>query len=282
MGIKLDGVALARKITNELKDRCDILSHNHIYPTLTVAVSDPSNMIYANQIDKRCKEIGINVDMRVYNELKIGKCYELTKIKNPIIFVKPLIGVEEQTISKFINPILDVDGWSFENIGRLNANMNPYHVPCTAKSVLKLLLEYSVKISGKKALVIGRSNNVGRPIASLLEQNGATVTVAHSDTYYGLVVDEIISSDIIVSCVGKKDFMTYTQFNTWVDPVFLPVDDLDDLLSTKIIVDVGGGDFSEDFKSKCALWTPDKSCIGPMTTVCVCDNILNYYEKYFY
>lgn len=282
MGIKLDGATLAQKITNELKDRCVILSHNHIYPTLTVVVSDQNNMVYANQIKKRCKEVGINVDMRVYDGLNIKKCIELIQIKNPTVFVKPLIGVEEQIISEYINPALDVDGWSIRNIGRLNANMNPCHIPCTAKGVIKLLLEHSVEISGKKALVIGRSNNVGRPIANLLEQHGATVTVAHSGTYYGLVVDEIISSDIIVSCVGKKDFMTYTQFNTWVDPVFLPVDDLDDLLSTKIIVDVSGGDFSEDFKSKCVLWTSSKGCIGPMTTVCICDNVLNYYEKYFY
>lgn len=281
MGTKLDGAFLARKITNELKDRCDILSNNHIYPMLTVVVSDPNNMIYANHIEKRCKEIGIDVDMKAYDGLNTEKCHELAQIQNPIIFVKPIVGVNEQTISKFINPVLDVDGWSVENIGKLNTNINPYHVSCTAKGVLKLLLDYNVEINSKKALVIGRSNNVGRPVASLLEQKGVTVTVAHSDTYYGLVVDEIISSDIIVSCVGKKDFMTYTQFNTWVDLTFLPVDDLDDILSTKIIIDVGGGDFNEDFKSKCAFWTPDKGCIGPMTVVCVCDNVLNYYEKYF-
>lgn len=278
MGIKLDGASLVRKIVNELKDRCDILSNNHVYPTLTVVVSDSANMIYANQIEKRCKEVGINVDMRVCDGLTIAKCHELVQIQNPIIFVKPIVGVNEQTISKFINPVLDVDGWGIENIGRLSANMNPHHVPCTAKGVIKLLLEHDVKISGKKALVIGRSNNVGRPIANLLEQNGATVTAAHSDTDFGLVVDEIVSSDIIVSCVGKKDFMTYRQFNTWIDPLFLPVDDL---LSTKIIIDVGGGDFNEDFKSKCLLWTGDRGCIGPMTTVCVCDNVLSYYEKYF-
>mgnify|MGYP002769459238 CR=1 FL=1 len=278
MGIKLDGVALARKITNELKDRCNILSNNHIYPTLTVVISDPNNMIYANQIKKRCKEVGINVDMRCYDGLNIEKCHELAQIQNPIIFVKPIMGVNEQTISKFINPVLDVDGWSIENIGRLNANMNPYHVPCTAKGILKLLLKYNVEFIGKKALVIGRSNNVGRPVASLLEQNGATVTVAHSDTDFGLLYREIKNSDIIISCVGKKDFVTLDELYKWVDSELYFVSNM---LSIKIIVDVGGGDFDEDFKSRCLLWTPDKGCIGPMTTVCVCDNVLNYYEKYF-
>ena len=274
MGIKLDGVALARKITNELKDRCNILSNNHIYPTLTVVISDPNNMIYANQIKKRCKEVGISADMRVYDGLNIKKCIELIQIKNPIVFVKPLIGVEEQIVSECINPALDVDCWSIRNIGRLNANTNPCHIPCTAKGVLKLLLEYSVKISGKKALVIGRSNNVGRPIANLLEQRGVTVTVAHSDTDSGLLYQEIKNADIIVSCIGKKDFVTLDKLYHWTNAEF-------DMLSTKIIIDVGGGDFDEDFKSRCLLWTPDKGCIGPMTTVCVCDNVLNYYEKYF-
>lgn len=278
MGIELDGATLAQKIANELKDRCDILSHNHIYPTLTVVVSDSNNMIYANQIKKRCKEVGINVDMGVYDGLTIAKCHELAQIQNPIIFVKPIVGVNEQTISKFINPVLDVDGWSVENIGRLNVNMNPYHVPCTAKGVLKLLLEYNVEIIGKKALVIGRSNNVGHPIATLLEQNGATVTVAHSDTDSGLLYQEIKNSDIIISCVGKKDFVTLDELYYWADSELYFVSDM---LSTKIIIDVGGGDFSEGFKSKCAFWTPDKGCIGPMTVVCICDNVLNYYEKYF-
>ena len=278
MGIKLDGASLARKIENELKDRCDTLSNIPIYPMLTVVVSNPNNMIYANQIEKRCKKVGINVDMRVYDRLTITKCHELAQIQNPIIFVKPVVGVNEQVISKFINPVLDVDGWSIENIGRLNANMNPYHVSCTAKGVVKLLSEYNVKISGKKALVIGRSNNVGRPIANLLEQNGVTVTMAHSDTDFYLLYQEIKNSDIIISCVGKKDFITLDKlyYRSDSEPYFAPV-----ALSAKIIIDVGGGDFSEDFKSKCLLWTGDKGCIGPMTTVCVCDNVLNYYEKYF-
>lgn len=279
MGIKLDGTSLARKIANELEDRCDTLSNIHIYPMLTVVVSDPNNMIYANQIEKRCKEVGINVDMRVYDGLTITKCHELTQIQNPIIFVKPIVGVNEQTISKFINPVLDVDGWSIENIGRLNANMNPYHVPCTAKGVMKLLSGYDVKIRGKKALVIGRSNNVGRPIANLLEQNGATVTMAHSDTDFDLLYQEIKNSDIIISCVGKKDFITLDKlyYRSDSEPYFAPV-----TLSAKIIIDVGGGDFGEDFKSKCLLWTGGKGCIGPMTTVCVCDNVLSYYEEYYF
>lgn len=271
MGIKLDGATLAQKITNELKDRCDVLSNNYAYPVLTVVVSDPNDMIYANQIKKRCQKVEINVDMRIYDGLTVAKCHELTQIQNPIIFVKPIVGVNEQTISKFINPVLDVDGWSIENIGRLNADMRPYHVPCTAKGVMKLLSTHNVEIIGKKALVIGRSNNVGRPIASLLEQNGATVTVAHSDTNSNLLYQEIKNADIIISCVGKKDFVTL-DLELWFAP---------DMLSTKTIVDVGCGDFNEDFKSKCLFWTPDKSCIGPMTTVCVCDNVLNYYEKYF-
>lgn len=271
MGIKLDGASLARKIANELKDRCDTLSNIHIYPMLTVVVSDSTNMIYANQIEKRCKEVGINVDMQVCDRLTIAKCRELTQIQNPIIFVKPIVGVDEQTISQFINPVLDVDGWSIENIGRLSANMNPYHVPCTAKGVMKLLSEHNVEISSKKTLVIGRSNNVGRPIATLLEQNGATVTVAHSDTNSNLLYQEIKNADIVISCVGKKDFVTL-DLELWFAP---------DMLSTKIIIDVGGGDFSEYLKSKCLLWTGDRGCIGPMTTVCVCDNVLSYYEKYF-
>lgn len=278
MGIKMNGASLAQKIANDLKDRCDVLHNNNIYPILTIVVSDPNNMIYAKAKKKRCEEIGINVDLRVYDGLTVKICSELSKIKNPIIFDKPIIGVTEELISGFINPVLDVDGWSVENVGRLVMGRGPYHVPCTVKGVMSLLAEYNVKIGDKKVLVIGRSNNVGRPIASLFEQYGATVTVAHSYTDFGLLIDEIIQSDIIVSCVGKKDFMTYDEFDAWVDPLFFPVDNW---LSSKIIIDVGGGDFNEDFKSKFKIWTPDKSCIGPMTVVSVCDNVLNYYEKYF-
>ena len=157
----------------------------------------------------------------------------------------------------------------------------PYHRPCTPSGVMRLLKEYNIPLEGKNALVIGRSNIVGRPMAMMLEHAGCTVTVAHSKTDSGLLPTLFSCADIVVSAVGKKNIVSLNDLDDW---------DVEGLKS-KIVIDVGMnrdengklcGDFSEELKQKAAYYTPTPGGTGPMTVAMLMQNVIEFYENYYF
>ena len=158
----------------------------------------------------------------------------------------------------------------------------PYHRPCTPSGVMRLLEEYNIPLEGKNALVIGRSNIVGRPMAMMLEHAGCTVTMAHSKTNKESLIDYFVYSNIVVSAVGKKDIIAYEDLkgNFGLET-----------LSEKILIDVGMnrdengklcGDFSEELKQKAAYYTPTPGGTGPMTVAMLMQNVIEFYENYYF
>ena len=134
-------------------------------------------------------------------------------------------------------------------------------------------------LEGKNALVIGRSNIVGRPMAMMLEHAGCTVTVAHSKTTKDSLIENFVSADIVVSAVGKRNVVS--------DAEFLPSKRLKD----KVLIDVGMnrdengklcGDFSEELKQKAAYYTPTPGGTGPMTVAMLMQNVIEFYENYYF
>ncbi len=283
MGIKMDGKALADKICLDLKARCDVLKSRNISPVLTIITSgeDSASKVYVRNKVKRCEEIGIKADVRHYDYLTEQDFLDLNReVGNPIIVQEPITGeVDHDFVAEYLNLVQDVDGFADYNVARLATGGKPYNYPCTPNGVMALLHEYGIEIEGKNALVIGRSNIVGRPMAMMLEHAGCTVTVAHSKTAKDSLIENFVSADIVVSAVGKRNVVS--------DAEFLPSKRLKD----KVLIDVGMnrdengklcGDFSEELKQKAAYYTPVPGGVGAMTVAMLMKNTIEYYERYYF
>lgn len=287
MGIRMDGKALADKICLDLKERCSKLIEFGIQPVLTIVTTgdDSASKVYVRNKVKRCEEIGIKADVRHYDYLTKVDFSELHReVDNPIIVQEPITGeVDHEYVAEFLNPCQDVDGFAHTNVALLSTGNQPLNYPCTPNGVMALLHEYGVEIEGKNALVIGRSNIVGRPMAMMLEHEGATVTIAHSKTKN--LLNHVFNADIVVSAIGHR--MTNIEQNVADVKKILGVSNP---MADKIIVDVGMnrdengklcGDFSEEFKAKFGLWSPVPGGCGVMTVCKLMENTIKFYERGF-
>lgn len=283
MGIKLDGKFLANNICQNLATRCDHLKECGIEPALIIITTgdNAASQSYAKAKIARCKEIGIWSVVRHYDYLTKAEFMGLLSYaKSPIIVQEPIVGeVDYNFINTRLDPWQDVDGFSCTNMGRLAAGFKPLNAPCTPMGVMRLLDKYMINVEGKNALVINRSNIVGRPMAMMLEHEGATVTIAHSKTKS--LMPLMSKADIIISATGhrmtdlERDVEMYCKVS---------VDDR----RFKTIIDVGVnrdenghlyGDFSEGFKAKYGYWTPCVGGVGPMTTAILMENVIRFYER---
>ena len=284
MGIKMDGKALADKICLELKARCDTLKARNFTPKLTIITTgeDSASKVYVRNKVKRCEEIGIEADVQHFDKLNYIDIDDIIGfIKNPIIVQEPITGnVTHAYVAGKLFALNDVDGFSNLNMALLATGEKPYHRPCTPSGVMRLLEEYNISLEGKNALVIGRSNIVGRPMAMMLEHAGCTVTVAHSKTGSNMLLTLFAQADIVVSAVGKKDIISLHDLEGW-----------DSGLENKILIDVGMnrdengklcGDFSEELKQKAAYYTPVPGGVGAMTVAMLMQNVIEYYENYYF
>ena len=285
MGIKMDGKALADKIAAGLKQRCENLKSKSLIPSVDIYTTDDDSIanMYLRSKLNRCQEIGIETVVKNCGEYDtLGIIRSISNSNNPVIIEEPIPStIDKELLCSILISWRDLDGWSMWNKAKLYSNAEPNFYPCTPKGIMRLLKEYNVDYTGKNALVIGRSDIVGHPIAWMLSQNGCTVTMAHSKTNESDLINYAISADIIVSAVGKSNIIDFQEFN---DECFGMGEQL---LSGKVIIDVGMnfedgilvGDFTEEFKSKTALWNSVRGCIGPMTTISLCENVIEFYER---
>ena len=205
----LDGQQLRDKIFDELKIKLDKMP---IKPTLAVVLAgdDSSSRIYVNNKKKCAEKLGINSIVLEYpydvtEQELIIKIQELNADDSITAILVQLPLPPHINKSNVINTILpqkDVDGLTIYNCGKLFAGEKPYVYPCTPKGILLLLDEYDIEIEGKHVVVIGRSKLVGKPVAQMLLQRNATVTMCHS--YTKNLADIIKTADIVVSAVGKN------------------------------------------------------------------------------
>lgn len=285
MGIKMDGKALADKIAVDLKQRCENLKSKSLIPSVDIYTTDDDSIanMYLRSKLNRCQEIGIETVVKNCGEYDtLGIIRSISNSNNPVIIEEPIPStIDKELLCSILISWRDLDGWSMWNKAKLYSNAEPNFYPCTPKGIMRLLKEYNVNFTGKNALVIGRSDIVGHPIAWMLSQHGCTVTMAHSKTNESDLINYAISADIIVSAVGKPNIIDFQEFN---DECFGMGEKL---LSDKVIIDVGmnfedgilAGDFTEEFKSKTAMWNSVRGCIGPMTTISFCENVIEFYER---
>ena len=285
MGTKMDGKALADKIAVNLKQRCENLKSKNLIPSVDIYTANDDSIanMYLRSKLNRCQEIGIETVVKNCSEYNtLGIIRSISNSNNPVIIEEPIpSAIDKELLCGILISRRDLDGWSMWNKAKLYSNAEPNFYPCTPKGIMRLLKEYNVDFKGKNALVIGRSDIVGHPIAWMLSQNGCTVTMAHSGTNESDLVNFAIGADIIISAVGKPNIIDFNEFN---DECFGMGEKL---LSDKVIIDVGMnfedgilvGDFTEDFKSKAALWNSVRGGIGPMTTISLCENVIEFYER---
>jgi len=205
----LDGKKLRDKIFEKVKAK---LTNMQNKPTLAVilAGNNQSSRIYVNNKKKTAENLGINSIIIEYPENVsekeiLDKIQELNKNDSvtAILVQLPLPShINKNKVIESILPQKDVDGLTSYNSGKLFAGEKPYVYPCTPKGILLLLDEYNIEIEGKHAVVIGRSNLVGKPVAQMLLNRNATVTICHSKTKNLENITK--TADILISAVGKN------------------------------------------------------------------------------
>lgn len=209
MTIILDGKKLRDKIFENLKQRLNNMSEK---PTLAVILvgDDPASQIYVKNKKKTAENLGINSIVINYpadisENILLDKIQELNndnKITAILVQLPLPKHIDKFKIIDAIAPEKDVDGLTPYNSGKLFSGEEPYVYPCTPKGILLLLDEYNIELAGKHVVVIGRSNLVGKPVAQMLLNRNATVTMCHSHTKN--LSDITKTADIVVSAVGKN------------------------------------------------------------------------------
>ena len=211
----IDGKAIAATMRQTFKARVDLLAQRGERPGLVVILvgADPASQVYVRNKVNGCLAIGMHSEKLEYPadvapQVVLEKIAELNSDASVhgILVQLPLpLQFNEQEILEAIAPEKDVDGFHAENVGALLQG-KPQFIPCTPYGVIKMLEASGVDLVGMDAVVIGRSNIVGKPMAALLINAGATVTVCHSKTKN--LAEHVARADLVVAAVGRAKFVT--------------------------------------------------------------------------
>ena len=275
----IDGRKIAEKLKQKLKKQIlDIKSNFKTVPALTVILvgEDPASLIYVKNKEKFSKEIGINSQVIRYpdnieEKVLLNKIKQLNKNKkiSGILVQLPLPKhIDKKKVIETIHPEKDVDGFHPINVGNLSSGYNS-KVPCTPLGCLLLIKEVEKNLSGKHAVVIGRSNLNGKPMAQLLLKENCTVTITHSKTKD--LKSECNKADIIVAAVGKPLLVK----GDWVKKNAIVIDVGINKTAKGIVGDV---DFNEVSKVAKAI-TPVPGGVGPMTIACLLSNTVECFKR---
>ncbi len=271
----IDGKSISAKVKDEIKSAASDLAAKGVKPALAVILvgDDAASKTYVASKEKACAACGIrSVAHRLNSDVSEAALLELIENLNEdesidgILVQLPLPKhIDTNKILEKISPQKDVDGFSAINVGKLTSGLADGFVPCTPLGVMRLLEEYSVQIAGKNAVVLGRSNIVGKPMASLLLNADATVTIAHSKTKN--LKQLCADADILVAAVGRTHFVN-----------------ADMVKEGAVVIDVGinrgedgklRGDVDFDAVApKCSLITPVPGGVGPMTIAMLLSNTI--------
>lgn len=270
----LDGKELAQKIRSNLKIKVDELKLEGIHPKLAVIMigEDPSSKIYVRNKSKACEEIGIEYEefllkdtIQMEELLKLIDTLNKRQDVHGILLQSPIPNNLDINLAfKSIVPEKDVDGFNPVNVGRLCLNQDGF-VSCTPFGVMKLLEEYNIDVEGKNAVIIGRSNIVGKPMAQCLLNKNATITICHSKTKE---LDKITkTADILISAVGKPKFVKKNMVKEGAVVIDVGTNRLED---GKLVGDV---DFDEVAPITSYI-TKVPGGVGPMTIAMLMTNIV--------
>jgi 5,10-methylene-tetrahydrofolate dehydrogenase/Methenyl tetrahydrofolate cyclohydrolase len=282
--ILLDGKATAKSIRTELKaEVADLTAKHGRAPGLAVILvgEDPASQVYVRNKERACAEVGIlSLPHRLPAETSQQELEALIAELNAdprvdgILLQLPVPkGLDSRRCLELIRPDKDVDGFHPANMGRLAQGL-PGLQPCTPAGVIELLRRYDLPTQGKSAVVVGRSNIVGRPLSIMLSQPGrfgdATVTLCHSRTPD--LAELCQRADFVFSAIGKPKFVTCDMVKEGAVVVDVGINRVDDTL-------VGDCDF-EFLCTRASAMTPVPGGIGPMTIAMLMKNSVQAYKEH--
>lgn len=275
----LDGKELSKEIRNKLKQRVTVLKEKGITPKLAVILvgEDEASKVYVHNKHRAAEKIGIEtIDIKLAQDitekellLQVRKYNEDDSIHGILVQLPLPKQISEEKVTCAIAPEKDVDGFHPVNIGHLFMN-NPHSLPCTPHGIMKFFEKYELPIAGKNVVIVGRSNIVGRPMAAMMLNNDATVTITHSKTKN--LSEFTRQADILIAAVGHAAFIKKN-----------------DVKPGAVIIDVGMnrndkgklvGDVEQKGVSEVASYiTPVPGGVGPMTIAMLMEQTVKFAER---
>jgi methylenetetrahydrofolate dehydrogenase (NADP+)/methenyltetrahydrofolate cyclohydrolase len=270
----LDGKKVAKELRESLKDHIESISYaKGRMPCLHVIMvgEDEASQRYVRNKQKACEEVGIRSVTKVFPEdissaaiINYIKELNTDKSVDGILIQLPLpqrLTAYTETILSAIDSSKDVDGFKDDNVGKVSKGKINSFIPCTPNGIMTLLNSYNLDVAGKHCVIVGRSNIVGKPMAQLLLNKDATVTICHSKTVD--LPSFTRSADILISAVGKPNFISK-----------------DMIKPDAIVIDVGinsvnghlCGDVCKDVADVASYLTPVPGGVGPMTVAMLLQN----------
>lgn len=269
----IDGKALAKNVRENLKKDIENLKESGIYPKLAVILvgNDKASQVYVRSKNKACAELGIDYEeilldenttmeklLRIIDELNERKDISGILLQSPIP-----AGLDINEAFRRISPEKDVDGFNPVSIGKLCLNQDTF-VSCTPYGIMKMFEAYNIDIKGKHAVILGRSNIVGKPMSLILLNRDATITICHSKTKD---LKEITKqADILIAAIGKKHFVTADMVKEGAVVIDVGINRTDEGI-------FGDVDF-ENVKDKTSYITPVPGGVGPMTVAMLMNNVV--------
>ena len=275
MATLLKGKPVADALSAEIREEVDYLKPKGIQPALTLirAGEKPDDKAYERAIIKRCESVGVKVNSEVVPEsISQETFFNLLNRHNQdpavhgILIFRPLPKhLKEEEVQYRIAPEKDVDGFHPVNAGKLLTGDPAAFAPCTPMAVMEILKHYEVALSGKRAVVLGRSMVVGKPVALLLLAENATVTITHSRTQD---LEKVTSeADVLVAAIGRSEFVTASHIKKGavVADVGINVDDAGNLT----------GDVAAAAAEEMAdAYTPVPGGVGSVTTAVLAKQVI--------
>ena len=279
--LKLDGKVCAEALLLALQQDIDALvqSGKRLPQLVVIQVGkDPASSVYVKKKKQTAEDIGMRSEIISLSEDvtqsvlldTIEKLNEDEAVDGILVQLPLPKHLDEPAVLEAISPTKDVDGFHPFNVGRLGAGLSPYALPCTPSGMMSLLDFYKIDVAAKHAVIVGRSNIVGKPMAQLLLKAHATVTICHSRTKN--IDDYIKQADILVLAVGMPQAFKGCQLKKGA--VVLDVG-INRLPTGKL---VGDADYASMLDIASAV-TPVPGGVGPMTIATLLQNTLNLYQQ---
>jgi len=278
----IDGKVIAAEIRAEVKEQVGSLVEQGVKPCLAVVLvgNNPASKAYVASKVRACEETGIkSIKIELDSDIterdlldQVDKLNRDTAVHGILVQLPLPHHIDEETVTERIDPDKDVDGFHPENVGKLNIGLDCL-APCTPSGIPELITRSGIEMSGKHAVIVGRSNIVGKPLMSILVQKGekanCTVTCCHSGTDH--LADYTRQADILIAAIGVPEFITHGMVKPGATVIDVGINRVEDIEHSRGYRLVGDVDF-EDVKDVAGAISPVPGGVGPMTVAMLMQN----------